>query len=283
MADATRRIGSTDVTAIVDADLEFDPIAEAFPDIPADALLADDEAASSVRTSEGNWRLRVRAWLIRHPGGLVLVDTGIGGPTSPTQAWVPTPGTLLERLGDAGVSPGDIDTVVITHVHDDHIGGLLDAAGAPAWSNARHVIQRADLEWQRGLASENEDERAIWQLLEPLESRAMLDVIEGDHALADGIELHPLPGHTPGHQIVRLAAGGERLTISADTWNHPLQLMHPEWPSGPDNDHAGAADARRALRTEIAAHPGTIIAPTHLAEPFVTIDEGGDAAAWLPA
>jgi glyoxylase-like metal-dependent hydrolase (beta-lactamase superfamily II) len=283
MVHATRTVGSIDVTAIVDADLELDPITESFPDIPPEPLVADDEAAASVRTMSGNWRLRVRAWLIRHSAGPLLADTGLGGPTSPTAAWVPSPGVLVEALRELGVPVSEIPTVVITHVHDDHIGGLLDPSGQPAFPNARHVVQRADLEWQRALGRDNDEQRAIWDLLAPLESGEMLDVIEGDRTIADGIDLHHLPGHTPGHQIVRIGDGGAHLAISADTWNHPLQLMHPEWPSGPDNDHAGAAEARRTLRTELAAEPGTIVAPTHFAEPFVTIDERGDAATWLPA
>jgi len=145
------------------------------------------------------------------------------------------------------------------------------------------VLQRGDLEWQRALGRESDEERAIWELLAALETSDILDPIDRDHALLDGVDLHHLPGHTPGHQIVRLTDGTARLTISADTWNHPLQLMHPEWPSGPDNDHAGAAEARRALRRAIAAEPGTIVAPTHFAEPFVMIDDRGDAAVWLPA
>jgi glyoxylase-like metal-dependent hydrolase (beta-lactamase superfamily II) len=283
MAHATRTVGPIEVTAIVDADLELDPITDAFPDIPPGPLIADEEDAPSVRTPGGNWRLRVRTWLVRQPAGPLLVDTGIGGSTSPTQAWVPSPGTLLDELAELGADPADIPTVVITHVHDDHIGGLLDTAGEPAFPNARHVLQRADLEWQRALGAENDEDRAIWGLLEPLESGGMLDVIDGDHTLTGGIELHHLPGHTPGHQIVRITEGSARMTISADTWNHPLQLMHPEWPSGPDNDHAGAAAARRALREEIAAEPATIVAASHFAWPFVTLDERGDAAAWLPA
>src|SRR3954452_15810925 len=107
-----------DVTAILDADLELDPITEAFPDVPADALLSHDDAAASVRTTDGNWRLRVHAWLIRHPAGLVLVDTGIGGPTSPTQAWVPQPGALMERLEGLGGPPRGIGNAGVTHVHE---------------------------------------------------------------------------------------------------------------------------------------------------------------------
>ena len=96
----------------------------------------------------------------------------------------------------------------------------------------------------------------MWGLLAPLEDAGVLDPIEGDHRLADGVELHHLPGHTPGHQILRVVAGADRLTISADTWNHPAQLAHPEWPSGPDDDHAGAAEARRLLCGGTPRSPG---------------------------
>ena len=208
---------------------------------------------------------------------------GLGGPGSPTQSWADTPGTLLAELTELGVAPGDVGTVALSHVHDDHVGGLLDADGAPAFPNARHIVQRADIEWLRKLAYESDEDRAVWGLLAPLEDAGMLDPIEGDHRLADGVELHHLPGHTPGHQILRVVAGAERLTISADTWNHPAQLAHPEWPSGPDDDHAGAAEARRLLQRELADHPGTIVAPTHLAEPFLTIDERRAVPVWRTA
>jgi glyoxylase-like metal-dependent hydrolase (beta-lactamase superfamily II) len=190
---------------------------------------------------------------------------------------------LLAELSELGVTPGDIGTVALSHVHDDHVGGLLNADGAPAFPNARHVVQRADIEWLRALALDSDEDRAVWGLLAPLEDAGMLDPIEGDRRLADGLELHHLPGHTPGHQILRVVAGVERLTISADTWNHPAQLAHPEWPSGPDDDHARAAEARRALQRELADHPETIVAATHLAEPFVTIDERGAVPVWRPA
>jgi glyoxylase-like metal-dependent hydrolase (beta-lactamase superfamily II) len=283
MTHATRRIGPIEITSVLDADFGAGPIAETFPDIPVDALLSDDDDASAVRTADGQWRIVVRAWLLRHPGGTLLFDTGLGGPGSPTQSWASAPGLLLAELSELGVAPGDIGVVALSHVHDDHVGGLLDTDGAPAFPNARHVVQRADVEWLRALAPTSDEDRAVWDLLAPLEDGGVLDPIEGDRRLADDIELHHLPGHTPGHQILRLVSGAERLTISADTWNHPAQLAHPDWPSGPDDDHAGAAEARRALQRELAEHPETIVAPTHLAEPFVTIDGRGAVPVWRPA
>jgi glyoxylase-like metal-dependent hydrolase (beta-lactamase superfamily II) len=276
MTQATRRIGSVEITSVIDADFAAGPITEAFPDMPADALLSREADASAVRTADAQWRIRVRAWFVRHPGGSLLFDTGLGGPGSPTQSWAPAPGILLDELSELGVAPGDIGIVALSHAHDDHIGGLLDADGTPVFPNARHVVQRADIEWLRALAPDSDDDRAVWNLLAPLEDAGLLDPIEGDHRLADGIELRHLPGHTPGHQILRLASGTERLTVSADTWNHPAQLAHPEWPSGPDDDHAGAADARRALLGEILEHPGWVVAPTHLSAPFLTIGAAPD-------
>jgi glyoxylase-like metal-dependent hydrolase (beta-lactamase superfamily II) len=283
MMHATRTIGPVEITSVIDADFGAGPITETFPDIPVDALLSDEDDASAVRTADAQWRIRVRAWLLRHPNGTLLFDTGLGGAGSPTQSWATTPGTLLAELSELGVAPGDVGTVALSHVHDDHVGGLLDADGAPAFPNARHIVQRADIEWLRELSSESDEDRAVWGLLASLEDAGMLDPIEGDHRLADGVELHHLPGHTPGHQILRVVAGAERLTISADTWNHPAQLAHPEWPSGPDDDHAGAAEARWLLQRELADHPGTIVAPTHFAEPFVTIDERGAVPVWRTA
>jgi glyoxylase-like metal-dependent hydrolase (beta-lactamase superfamily II) len=283
MSHATRRIGPIEITSVLDADFGAGPIAETFPGIPVDALLSDDDDASAVRTADGQWRILVRAWLLRHPGGTLLFDTGLGGPGSPTESWASTPGLLLAELSELGVTPGDIGAVALSHVHDDHVGGLLNADGAPAFPNARYVVQRADVAWLRALAPDSDEDGAVWELLAAVEEAGVLHEIDGDHRLADGIELHHLPGHTPGHQILRVVAGTERLTLSADTWNHPAQLANPDWPSGPDDDHAGAAEARRALRRELAEHPETIVAPTHLAEPFVTIDERGAVPVWRPA
>jgi glyoxylase-like metal-dependent hydrolase (beta-lactamase superfamily II) len=146
------------------------------------------------------------------------------------------------------------------------------------------VIQRADWDWQHELArTEDEDAEIARLLLDPLEDAGLVDLVEGDVDLAPGIQLHHAPGHTPGHQIVRLDSEGRRAVITADTFNHPAQLPHPEWPSGPDDIHEQAAATRRAVIAELASRPGTQVAPTHLADAFgeVRIDDDG-VAGWIP-
>jgi glyoxylase-like metal-dependent hydrolase (beta-lactamase superfamily II) len=283
MAHVILQVGHVGVTAFVDVDVPIGPIVESFPDVPADALLAERERYPGVYGPGYSWRLFVRAWLVRHPHGLLLMDTGVGGPSSPAQAWCPTTGQLAAALDQAHVDVARIDTVAISHLHDDHIGGLLREDGSPVFPNARHVIQTADIEWLGEQARTSEEDAKVFALLGPLEEAGLIDRVEGDTRLHDELELHHLPGHTPGHQVLRVSAKGHRLVISADTFNHPSQLSHPDWPSGLDTVHAQAAASRRRLLAELLSNPGTVIAPTHFAEAFGKVTTGPDGlAAWAP-
>jgi glyoxylase-like metal-dependent hydrolase (beta-lactamase superfamily II) len=279
----TRSVGPVEVTAIVDADFPGGPIIESFPDAPADGILGAKAAYPGVYTDDDQWRLRVRAWVVRHPEGVLLLDTGIGGATAPAHEWAPVTGALEERLAEIDVAPHHVDTVAISHVHDDHIGGVLADDGRPRFPNARYLVQRTDMEWLRQLAPTSEEDAVILAHVQPLVDEDRLDLLDGDHDLSAHLQLHHLPGHTPGHQIVRVVADGHRLVLSADTWNHPAQFAHPDWPSGPDAHHAQAAAARRAMLAELLSHPGTVLAPTHLAEAFGEVRSGRDGlAAWYP-
>jgi len=120
-------------------------------------------------------------------------------------------------------------------------------------------------------------------LLAPLERAGVVDLVDGDRRVDAGIHLHHLPGHTPGHQIVRLESEGSRALLSGDTFNHPALLTHPDRRAGSDADHALAAAGRRQVLEELLAHPDTILAPTHLTEAFGTVetDENG-LVMWAP-
>jgi glyoxylase-like metal-dependent hydrolase (beta-lactamase superfamily II) len=176
---------------------------------------------------------------------------------------------------------------VSTHVHDDHVGGavvFIDGEPAPAFPRATYLLQRADRTWQAELAREEAEDREIDELLvQPLERSGQLTLIDGDHQVAEGVDLHPAPGHTPGHQVVRLHSRGARAILTGDTFNHPVQIPHPDRASGTDAVPAQAAATRRAVLAEVLSHPGTTIAPTHLAEPFGRIGSGPDGlAGWRP-
>lgn len=275
MTNETRRIGRFEITAIEDADIPDEPIADAFPGIAAEHLMEAMATFPEISLEDGRWRLRIRAWLIREDARCVLVDTGLGGTRSPAQEWTSATGTLFETLEALGAA-GEVETVVMSHAHDDHVGGALTDAGDPAWPSARYVIQRADVEWQRAIQG------GTWGVLTTLEEAGVLHPIEGDHALSTGLSLRHLPGHTPGHQVVIVDDAGERMILTADTWNHPLQIPMPDGSSGSDEDPTNAAEARRTLLADVEAHPGTIVSPTHFAEPFGEIRRVDDAVRWSP-
>ena len=282
-----REVGNVRVAALVDADADLaDQLAEHFPEIPVDALATTSELAPAIVGAGGTWHLFVRAWLLLHPGGVILVDTGVGGPRAPAAGWFPVSGKLHEALREAGVTADQVDTVVITHVHDDHVGGVVtdDDHPAVAFPAARYLIQQADLDHQRELAREDAEERLIWdRLLQPLLEAGVVDALDGDRVLSDAIELRRAPGHTPGHQVVRVSSHGERLLLAGDTFNHPLQLGHPDWPSGTDVRPAAAAETRRSVLATLLSNPGTTLAPTHFDAPFGQVVSGPRGlASWRP-
>ncbi|HSL11899.1 MAG TPA: MBL fold metallo-hydrolase [Actinomycetota bacterium] len=287
MRVAWQDVGHIRVAALLDGDADLaTPIVEAFEGFPADALAASAGRMPAIHGSGGSWHLFSRAWLVVHPGGVLLVDTGVGGPRSPAASWFPSPGRLHEALREAGTTADQVDTVVLTHVHDDHVSGAVtdDDDPVPAFPRARYLIQRDDVAYLREAATESDEDRAVLERsLEPLLAAGLVDQLEGHHRLADGIELRHAPGHTPGHQIVRLSSKGRRLAISADAFLHPAQLAHPDWPAATDVHPARAAATRRELIASWFSNPGTVVAPTHLDVPFGTVASGPDGlAAWRP-
>jgi glyoxylase-like metal-dependent hydrolase (beta-lactamase superfamily II) len=269
------RIGDVELTPLLDGAQDLGgPIEESFPSVPKDAWPGINAEHPRVLSPAGTWRLHVRCNLVRLPGRTILVDTGVGFVFSPS--WFGASGRLLEELSAIGVDSDEIDTVVVTHVHDDHIGGTVTAERRIAFPNARFVIQRADLEWVREWAEREEEDRVLFDaLLRPLEEAGALDLVDGDRTLGAGVRLRYLPGHTPGHQIVDIEADGRRVVISGDTFNHPAQIGSPDWFAGSDDDPERANASRRTLLADVT-DTDAILAPSHFAAPFGRIETGTD-------
>lgn len=201
--------------------------------------------------ADAEWVLHFHCYLLLAAGRTILVDTGVGGADSPAASWAPVPGRLVAEMAAAGVKPADVDAVVITHLHSDHAGGCV-AGGAPVFANARHLIQRAELDWVSRPMRE--------QVVAPLGDR--VEAVSGDVEPFPGVRLLHTPGHTPGHQCV---AVGD-LVLSGDVLHHPVQLGDPTITYVYDEDPAEAVRSRKAVLSR-----ARVLATAHFAEPFTSL------------
>ncbi|MEU6075662.1 MBL fold metallo-hydrolase [Micromonospora sp. NPDC047074] len=265
----SRILGSITVTALTDGEGPFfQPRAEAFPGAtPAHWRAADLRDPTSV-TADGRWWLPFRSFAIRAGDGPVtLVDAGIGPAGSPAASWAPVPGRLPAELAAAGIDPADVRTVVLTHLHSDHVGwAVTGSPGAPYFPNADYLLQRAELaavgQLNPGLSA---------GLVAPLRAAGQLRVVEGEEDLDPTVRLLPTPGHTPGHQSVLLTVGDERLLLTGDLLVHAVQLVDPELAYAHEEDPETARASRVGLLRDLAAGGPAVLATPHLGEAFVTL------------
>ena len=190
--------------------------------------------------------------IVNTGAAVLLFDTGNGG----TTARRPAAGRLRERMQAAGIAPGDVDHVVLTHFHPDHIGGMIED-GAPAFPNADYVIPAREYDfWAHEDrlfdAGTADNAQLVQDNVVPFAEAARM-IAPGD-TVVPGIEALEARGHTPGHTAYHLESGGERLVLIADLSNHHVaSLQRPEWHVRFDMDKEAAVAARKELLGMIAA------------------------------
>jgi glyoxylase-like metal-dependent hydrolase (beta-lactamase superfamily II) len=207
-----------------------------------------------------------------------LVDMGAG-------SLAPRTGQLLHSMRAAGIDPADIDTVVITHAHPDHIGGTLDTQGRPVYANAQYAIWKQEWEfWFSERAEAKTPGRFVTcarDNLEPLRNRVTLLKEEGE--VVPGIGVLAAPGHTPGHVVVSVSSGSERLLYISDTVLYPLHLEHPDWLSIYDIVPEQAEPSKQRI-FDLAAEQGTWVIGQHF-PPFPSLGhvvKAGEGWQWQP-
>lgn len=264
----TQNVGDLTITAVSDGYLHasFDLLANIDP---ADASRMQENAGIKDHTS-----IHINGYLVRGGGRTVLIDAGAGG----FKQWG---GRLKANLLLAGIQPSEIDAILLTHAHPDHVGGLMDASGAAVFPNAELVAHHREVAfWQDDGNLSRAPERARGNFLVARQAfdgyRDRLRTFEGGEVLP-GITAMPLPGHTAGHTGYRLDSGNRSLLVWGDIVHFPqIQVPRPEVSIAFDQDAHIAADTRSRL-LDLVASDRLLIAGMHLDDlGFARIKRTGD-------
>jgi glyoxylase-like metal-dependent hydrolase (beta-lactamase superfamily II) len=217
-----------------------------------------------------SWAWHVHSFVLPLTGGtVVLVDTGIGHLGLPRHDIT---GRIEEELLVVGLTPGDVDHVVYTHLHADHAGGACLLDGRPRFPNARHHVHPEDWDFF-GIRRTPNDFTGRFAMA-ALEELGMLELEAGDHDVASGVHVIHAPGHTPGHRMVRLDVGDEDLLLTGDLLHVPPQVTTPAWSSNHDEDPE-LASRTRARWIEAARANGWLLGVSHFGRPFGHVENRG--------
>jgi glyoxylase-like metal-dependent hydrolase (beta-lactamase superfamily II) len=224
--------------------------------------------------------------VVRSGGRTMLIDSGLGLEYPD----FPRAGQFGLRLDSAGIDLGSVTDVVLTHMHFDHIGGLLvDGVKTRLRPDLRIHVSAAEAKfWEAPDFSRTAMPPDMQGVIRESAKRFLseyhdqLRPFEVECEVAPGVVVTRTGGHTPGHSVVRLASGGERLMFAGDAV-FPVSFDHPEWHNGFEHDPEEATRVRLRLMRELAA-TGALLVATHMPFPSVgRVATAGDLFRWVPA
>jgi glyoxylase-like metal-dependent hydrolase (beta-lactamase superfamily II) len=289
MADSSDQqwiaVGDVRILPVLDAAVDYPwPLAELFPGVPDDAWEPFRARYPGAFGAPNVWRSSYRCVLLRSQGRTILLDTGMGTAGTPLATVFGIEGQLIQRLQAAGIAREDVETVVLSHLHPDHVGGNFQADRAPTFPRARYLAPAED--WSAFHLPEVQAHFPfpfVEQAITPLETLGVLELITGEHDLTGELRLLPAPGHTPGHTTVHVTSEGEEALLVVDALLHPAHVTEPDWSSMFDMDPDQDRLTRRRLLDRLEAQD-MLFAASHFPEPaFGRITRSEGRRYWEPA
>lgn len=273
------RIGDVTVTRIVELWDFQDDIRMTMPDATEEEVIAMDWLHPHYATPDGRQRMNFQGFVVQAPGEdgkgrVIVVDSCIGaGRQRDFDVFCDLPEGFVEDLESLGISRHDVDTVMCTHLHFDHVGWNTyrdpeTGKYCPTFPNARYLFGRKEYEaWQEVLRHDGvHTDTHLVECVDPIVELGLADFIEADHRICAEVSCEPSHGHTPGHVHVRIDSQGQSAVITGDLMHHPMQVAMPHRTATFDMDK----DAGRATRTgfvERYKDSGTVVIGAHFAGP----------------
>ncbi len=268
-------VGDFQVDRILEQELPgFDPF-DFLPTLTPEILEANRHWLEplSLDPASGLFIFPMQSYLVRTGRHTILVDSCVGNHKHrPTRAnWHMKDDTAyMDGLAAVGVGVEDVDFVMCTHLHPDHVGWntrLDDGRWVPTFPNARYVFSRAELAYWEARHAEAEIPYMTDSVLPVVEAGQVVQV-ESDHAFEDGITLEPTPGHTPDHFAVHLTSSGSDAVMCGDLIHSPLQCRYPDLVAKPDYDREQAKATRHAF-IDRYCETDTLICTAHFHSPSI--------------
>lgn len=286
------RLGGATVTRVIEWRVDDLPAA-VFPHTPAQAWLDHAEEFSPTFWTDGGWRIAMQIWVVQVDGLTVLIDTGAGNDKDrPRMAVLDHLQTdFLGMLRRAGFDPADVDVVVNTHLHFDHVGWNTMRDGddwVPTFPNARYLMPDADYRHflpdgsAQSSTPRTEEEESVQQHVRTVFADSVspvqdqIELWSDDCRLSDALRLRPAPGHTPGSSVVWLDAGKPAVFVG-DLTHCPIQLARPNDPCAWDEDFGAAAATRKRILTEASRRRAAVIPAHYPGHGGATLVARGDA------
>ena len=263
---AQLKIGGITITALSDGRMSF-ATKNLFPETPESVWDGYREQLPEAFDAQGFYT-NIGVFHLASEDRQILVDTGLG-PHGAAGGRLGPP-ELMEDMANNGVSPDEIDSVFLTHLHGDHVGWNLthDENGTRlTFPNARYVLQKAD--WshftdQTFLDAGRRD--AAQDTYLPLPEMGVLELIDGETNIASGLDAYPTPGHTPGHQSMLISSRGERALIIGDVIGGPMHVSEPDHLYSPDVDRE-LAQRSRYEALDLAEGSDMTVIGSHMTRP----------------
>jgi glyoxylase-like metal-dependent hydrolase (beta-lactamase superfamily II) len=271
----TVNIGKYAITKVVELERPFAPAREFFPDLTAEMLeICQRELPAGQLTPDGYVNMSYHTFVVRTDRFTMLVDTSCGNhkerATRPDFHHLNT--NFLGTLAEAGVKPEEVDYVLCTHLHWDHVGWntqLIDGRWVPTFPNAKHIISRTEYDfWDAAYRRGDPSIHCVGfaDSILPVKKAEQVVLVDDNYQFDSGIILEPCFGHSPGHVVVNIADQGDRGVVAGDVIHHQIQFRFPSMSTKADTDPNLARKTRTAL-IERHAGTGSLLLPAHFQTP----------------